>query len=65
MSPDSKNDKMSNFHELLDSFINADKATNTETTDGKNRILSYVRRLYNKYLDAYKKNYDSKKVKDE
>ena len=65
MSRDSKNDKMTNFHELLDSFINAKKATNSETRDGKNRILSYVKRLYDKYLDAYKKSHDSKKVKDE
>ena len=65
MSRDSKNDKMTNFHELLDSFINAEKATNSETRDGKNRILSYVKRLYDKYLDAYKKSHDSKKVKDE
>ena len=27
--------------------------------------MSYVRPLYDKYLDAYKKDYDSKKVKDE
>ena len=31
----------------------------------KNRILSNVKKLYNKYLDTYKKNYDSEKVKDE
>ena len=55
MLPNSKNDKMTNFHKLLDSFINTDKATNTETSDGKNRIFSYVKRLYDKYLDAYKK----------
>ena len=65
MSRDSKNDKMTNVHELLDSFINAEKATNSETRDGKNRILSYVKRLYDKYLDAYKKSHDSKKAKDE
>ena len=27
--------------------------------------MSYVKPLYDKYLDAYKKNYDSEKVKDE
>ena len=31
----------------------------------KNRILSYVKPFYNKYLDAYKKIYDNKNVKDE
>ena len=31
----------------------------------KNRILSNVKQLYNKYLDTYKKNYNSEKVKDE
>ena len=31
----------------------------------KNTILNNVNQLYNKYLDTYKKNYDSEKVKDE
>ena len=62
---DSKYDEMTDFHKLLNSFINTHKATNTETNDRKNRILSYVKPLYNKYLDAYKKNYDSEKIKVE
>ena len=33
---------MTNFYKLLDSFININKATNTETSDRKGRILSYV-----------------------
>ena len=65
MSLGSKYDLMSDFHELLNSFINTHKAINTETNDRKNRILNYVKPLYNKYLDTYKKNYDSEKVKDE
>ena len=65
LSLGSKYDEMNDFHELLYSFINTQKATNTETNDRKNRILSYVKPLYDKYLDAYKKNYDSEKVKDE
>ena len=34
------------------------KAITDEIKDCKNRILSYVKPLYNNYLDAYKKNYD-------
>ena len=63
MSLDSEYNEMTDFHELLNSFINTHKATNTETKDRKDRILSYVKPLYNKYLDTYKKNYDSEKVK--
>ena len=65
MSLDSKYNVMTNFHELLNSFINTYKAINTETNDHKNRILSYVKPLYNKQLGTSKKNYDSEKVKDE
>ena len=53
MSLDSKYDEMTDFYELLNSFINTHKVTNTETNDPKNRILSYVMPLYNKYLDTY------------
>ena len=56
---------MTNFHGLLDSFINIHEAITNERNDRKNRILSYVIPLYDKYLDAYKKNYDSKGVKEE
>ena len=55
MSLESKYNVMTDFHELLNSFINTHKAINTETNDRKNRILSYVKLLYNKYLDTYKK----------
>ena len=48
MSLDSKYDEMTDFHELSNSFINSHKATNTETNDGKNRILSYVKPIYDK-----------------
>ena len=65
MSLDSGYDEMSDFSKFLNAFINTHKATNIETNDRKNRILSYVKRRYNKYLDSYNKNYDSKKVKDE
>ena len=65
MSPDSKYDEMIDFYELLNSFINTHKATTTETKDRKNEILSYAKPLYNEYLDTYKNNYDSEKVKDE
>ena len=56
---------MTNFHGLLDSFINIHEAITNKTNDCKNRILSYVLPLYGKYLDAYKKNYDSEGVKEE
>ena len=49
---------------FLNAFINTHEAITTETKDRKDRILSYVKPLYNKYLDAYKKSYDSEKVKD-
>ena len=55
MSLGSKYNEMTDFHELSNSFINTHKATNTETNDRRNRILSYVKPLYYKYLDAYKK----------
>ena len=60
----SKYDEMGDFYELLNSFINTHEATTTEKKVRKDRILSYVKPLYNKYLDTYKKNLDSKKVKD-
>ena len=46
---------MIDFHALLNAFINTHEASTTETKDCKNRILSYVKLLYNKYLDTYKK----------
>ena len=55
MSFGSKYDEMTDSHEILNSFINTHKATNTETSNRKNQILSHVKPLYNKYLDAYKK----------
>ena len=65
MSLPSKYDEMTDFHDLLNSFINKHKVTNTEARNRKNRILSYVKTLYDKYLDAYKKNCNSRNVKDE
>ena len=55
MSLGSKYNEISDFYTLLNAFINTHKATNTETNDHKNRILSYVMPLCNKYLDTYKK----------
>ena len=46
---------MSDFYALLNAFINTHNATNIEANDRKNRILSYVKPLYDKYLDVYKK----------
>ena len=55
MSLGSKYDEMIEFYELLNPFINAHKAINTETKDRKDRVLSYVKLLYNNYFDTYKK----------
>ena len=55
---------MIHFHTLLNAFINTHEATNNEKYDRKNRILNYIKPLYDKYFDAYKKNYSSKKVED-
>ena len=56
MSQGSKYNEMIEFYTLLNPFINTHKTINTETNDRKNRILSYVKPLY---------DYDSEKVKDE
>ena len=37
---------MSDFYTLLKTFINTHKATNIETKDRKDRILKYVKPLY-------------------
>ena len=63
MSLDSKYDEMIDFYELLNSFINTHEAITTETKGRKDRILSYFKPLYNKFLDTSIKNYDSEKVK--
>ena len=65
MSIGSKHDEMIDFYTLLNAFINTCKVIATETKDCKEKNLSYIRLLYDKYLGAYKKNYDSEKVKDE
>ena len=56
---------MEDFYTLLNAFISTHKTITDETKDRKNRILSYVKLLYNNYLDAYKKNFDNKKLTDE
>ena len=61
----SKCDGMSDFYTLLKAFVNRHKATNIETKDRKYRIIKYVKRLYNEYFNAYKRNYNSKNIKDE
>ena len=55
MSLGSKYDEMIDFHTLLNAFINTDETTTNEINDRKNRILSHVKLLYDKYLDTYKK----------
>ena len=63
MSLGSKYDEMNDFYKLLNSFINTHEATTDETKDRKDRIMKYVKPLYDEYFNAYKKNYDSE-VKD-
>ena len=65
MSLGSKHYEINDFYTLLNAFINTHEATTTETKNRKNRILNNVNQLNNKYFDAYKKNHDSEKVKDE
>ena len=61
----SKHNEIIDFYTLLNAFINAHNATNTETKDRKDRIMNSVKPLYDNYFDAYKKNYNSENVKDE
>ena len=65
MSLGSKYDEMNDFYEHLNAYINTHKATSTKAKNRKNRIMKNVNQFYNKYFDAYKKNYDSETVKDE
>ena len=65
MSLGSKYCEINDFYKLLNAVINTHEATTTETKDGKNRIVNYLKQLYNKYLDTYKENCDNEKVKDE
>ena len=55
---DSKNGELKEFYELLSDFKNF-KPITIKTINRKNRILNNVNQLYNKYLDTYKKKYDS------
>ena len=65
MSLDSNYVEMIGFYKPLNLFINAHVAITVETKDCKDRILSYVNSLCDKYFDAYMKNYDNKKLTDE
>ena len=49
-----KYDEMIDFHTLLNAFNNTYKATTNETSDVKNRTLTYVKPFYDNYTDAYK-----------
>ena len=51
---------MIDFHTTLSDFKNH-KPITTETKSRENKILNNVK-LYNKYFDTYKKNYDSENL---
>ena len=63
MSLGSKYDEINEFYTLLSDFKNH-KPITAETKSSKNRILNNIKQLYDKYFDAYKKNYGSEKVKN-
>ena len=46
---------MNYFYTLLNTFINTQEATTTETKNRKDRITNNVNQLCNKYVDTYKK----------
>ena len=64
VSIDSKLGELKEFYKLLSDFKNY-KPITAETKNHKNRTLNNVSQLYNKYLDAYKKNYDSEDLNKE
>ena len=45
MSRNSKDDEMTDFYKLLNSFLDEHEATTIETNDRKNSILSYVKSI--------------------
>ena len=46
---------MNDFYTLLDSFINTREAITDETKDRKDKIMKYVKPLYDEYFNDYKK----------
>ena len=64
MSLGSRYGEMNEFYTFLNAFINTLEGTTTEAKDLKNRIMNNIKQLYNKYLNTYKKYYDSENVKD-
>ena len=64
VSIDSKHGELEEFHKLLSDFKNH-KTIIIKTKNRKNRIMNNVNQLYNKYLDTYKKNYDSEDLNEE
>ena len=63
VSIDSKHGELKEFYILLSNFKNH-KPIATKTRNCKDRILNNVNQLYNKYLDTYKKNYDSEDLNE-
>ena len=63
VSIDSKHGELKEFYILLSNFNNH-KPIATKTRNRKDRILNNVNQLYNKYLDTYKKNYDSEDLNE-
>ena len=63
VSLDSKHGELKQFYILLSDFKNHKPITN-QTKNRKNRILSNVNQLYNKYFDTYKENYNSENLNE-
>ena len=65
LSLGSKYGEMNDFYTFLNAFINTHEAITADTKDRKVRTMNNVKRLYDKSLYTYKKNYNIEKVKDE
>ena len=63
VSIDSKRGELKEFQKLLSNFKNH-KPLTIETKCRKSRIMNNFNKLYKKYLDSYKQNYDSEDLNE-
>ena len=63
VSIDSKRGELKEFYKLLSNFKNH-KPLTIETKCRKSRIMNNFNKLYKKYLDSYKQNYDSEDLNE-